>query len=276
MALQNAGGEFDLLLESGDRVHRQEIRAWRSKAYSAAQDRLTLSGKVHLELFTTDLEVTVSYENINEHVVQKTIRLYQNNIPRLFLSMRNSFEPPQAPAAYWSFDQANHPGGPAYGVLGSDVFPAVGYVLNGNQVFGLLTESGWVNGWGRYGYRRSTAGNIPAVAQVDPAILRTATAIERAAGKHFVTLTLGEAYAQTAVTLSEGAAGDAQSKFLGRKGHPYTLIFEFRQVRNLLFELHDPSGAGGLFAGRACGPTYRPTTKRKAGSRQSSNCQIYR
>jgi len=242
LARQNSGGEFDLLLESGDRVDRQEVRAWRAAAYSEADGRLTLTGTTRLGLFATDLEVSVTYENVTAQVIKKTIRLYQNNIPRLFLRLRCSFEPPEAPETYWSFDHASHPGGPAYGVLADDVFPAAGYVLSGNRVFGLLTASGWENGWARYGLRRSAAGNIPAVALVDPALLCTATAAERSAGQDYVALTLGEAYENTLAPLESCGAGNGEYAFLGRREHPYTLILEVRQARTLAFEVRDPRG----------------------------------
>jgi hypothetical protein len=243
LAHQNAsGGEFDLLLESGDRVDRQEVRTWRSTAYTQTEGHLTLTGTIHLELFTTDLNVTVTYENVTDQVIKKTIRLYQNNIPRLFFCLRNSFEPPETPESYWSFDQTNHSGGPAYGVLSRDVFPATGYVLPGNQVFGVLTDSGWENGWARYGYRRSAAGNIPAVTLVDPALLRTATISERANGKHYVALTLGEAYKNTRVPLDTQATVNDEYVFLGRQDHAYTFLVEIRQTRKLTFELYDPCG----------------------------------
>ncbi len=242
VARQNGGGEFDLLLESGDRVDRQEVRAWRAAASSEADGRLILTGTTRLARFTTDLEVTVTYENVTAQLIKKTIRLYQNNIPRLFLRLRCSFEPPEAPETYWSFDHASHPGGPAYGVLADDVFPAAGYVLSGNRVFGLLTASGWENGWARYGLRRSAGGNIPAVALVDPAVLCTATTAERSAGKDSVALTLGEAYENTRVPLESRGAGKGEYAFVGRREHPYTLIVEERQARSLAFEVRDPHG----------------------------------
>jgi hypothetical protein len=244
LARQNSGGEFDLLLESGDHVDRQEVCTWRSTAFTQADGRLILTGTTHLPLFKTDLDVTITYENVTDQVIKKTIRLYQNNIPRLFLCLRNSFEPPEAPESYWSFDHLNHPGGPAYGVLGSDAFPAAGYQLSGNKLFGLLTDSGWENGWGRYSYRRSAAGNIPAVALVDPALLRIATTAERAAGKHFVALTLGEAFGNTRVPLdrSDAENSDREYIFLGRKDHTYTLFLEVYQARSLIFELRDVDG----------------------------------
>lgn len=242
LAYQNGGGEFDLLLESGDRVDRYEIRAWRAAAVSAAGGCLTLTGTTHLDLFSADLQVTITYENVTAQVVKKTIRLVQNNIPRLFLRLRNAFKPPKAPETYWSFDDSSHPGGPVYGTLGGDVFPAAGYVLPGSRVFGLLTASGWENGWGRYGYRRSAGGNIPAIALVDPALLRTATAAERAAGKHYVALTLGESYGNIRVPIDEHSAAQGQSSFLGRQGYAYANHFEVRQARSLVFELFDPQG----------------------------------
>src|SRR5659263_534503 len=116
---------------------RRPPRSTQSRS-SAASDVYKRQGTTRLALFATDLEVSVTYENVTAQVIKKTIRLYQNNIPRLFLRLRCSFEPPEAPETYWSFDHASHPGGPAYGVLADDVFPAAGYVLSGNRVLGLL------------------------------------------------------------------------------------------------------------------------------------------
>ena len=222
----NSGGEFDLLLESGDRVDRQLLSAWKASETHQEGRKLVLSGVAHLPLFTTDLLVTVTYESVTPQVLKKTIRMVQNNIPRLFVSLKNSLEPLEPPVSYWSFDHADHPGGPAYGILTEDVFPAAGFVLGYNRVVGLLTASGWDNGWNRFGWRRSQHGNLPSPLLSDPAILRTATPEDRLRRKHAVSLTLGESYPLHLISIESADDSNAEYTFFGRQGCTYAILIE--------------------------------------------------
>jgi hypothetical protein len=87
------GGEFPLLIESGDRVDREVLPDWKASAGRSTTDRLVLEGTTRLPVFTTDLRVTVTYERINRRVVKKTIGLFQNNIPRLFVMLTDRLVP---------------------------------------------------------------------------------------------------------------------------------------------------------------------------------------
>ena len=223
-----APGEFDLFMQSGDRVDQAEIRSWRALQTHRDGDRLILRGRTRLEQFTTDLDVTICWERINDQVVKKTITLVQNDIPRLFVRLRTSITPAEAPGRYWSFDRIAHDGGPAYGTLTDDVFPAAGFVCPDGLVIGLLTESGWINKWSRPALRRTRHGNVTSVRVTDPALLSTATAAERTQGKHHVSLTLGESWPSAAVPFAHAARG---YEFPGRTGCHYALAFEY-QCRN--------------------------------------------
>lgn len=235
-------GEFTLLVESGDRVDREVLPAWKAAAARAEPGRLVLEGATRLERFTTDLHVSVTYEAVDRRVVKKTIRLLQHNIPRLFVMLSDRLQPAGMPARYWSFDHADHPGGPAYGVLAPDVFPAAGFVLPDGTVVGMLTDSGWENGWSRFGWRRSHLGNLPSPLLSDPALLRTATPEERGAGRHGVTVTFGESYPLHRIALDREDLARGEFAFTGRRGHAYTAVLEARGASSRTLALAGPDG----------------------------------
>ncbi len=228
VARHNDGGEFSLLAESGDRVDREILPCWKASRWQSEAGRLELSGVTRLASFTTDLQVTVTYERLTSRVLKKTIRLCQRNIPRLFVMLGNTLQPLEPPVRYWSFDQPDHPGGPAYGLLAPDAFPAAGFVLAGDRVVGLLTDSGWRNGWNRFGWRRSQIGNFPAPLAADPALLRAATREERASGRHGVSLTLGESYPLSRIALDSEDRAAGAYRFTGRAGRSYVAVLEAR------------------------------------------------
>jgi hypothetical protein len=226
-AHHNDGGELDLLIENGDRADRMNILSWKATEAVEEEGKLILRGKSRLPLFTSDLYVEVSYEQINEKVLKKQIRISQNDIPRLYLLLRNSLEPTSTPRSYWSFDHTEHLGGPAYGILADDVFPAAGFVDDKGIMVGLLTDSGWKNKWSRHAWRRTSNGNTASIQMVDPALLRTATLQERNQGNHHVTLTLGELYGNTRIPLASGNESDRHYRFFGRQGYRYTIALDY-------------------------------------------------
>ncbi|NIK77288.1 hypothetical protein FHS15_002424 [Paenibacillus castaneae] len=228
LARHNCGGELNLLLENGDRADRFEIASWKAEEAIEKEGKLILRGKSRLPLYTTDLDIEVTYEQVTDRVIKKTIRLFQNDIPRLYISLKNSLEPSAAPRSYWSFDQKDHTGGPAYGVLTDDVFPAAGFVDESGIMVGLLTDSGWKNKWSRLAWRRTSHGNTATIQITDPALLRTATQEERSEGKHHVTLTLGELYGNVGIPFEIKEQSDRRCTFFGRRGYRYTLAMECR------------------------------------------------
>ena len=234
-----AAGEFDLFMKSGDRVDQGDVGSWRASQIQSVGRRLILRGRRRLEQFTTELDITVCYERVNDQVVKKTITLVQNDIPRLFVSLRTSVTPAETPRSYWSFDRTTHTGGPAYGTLADDVFPAAGFVCPNGLVMGLLTESGWNNKWSRPALRRTHSGNVMSVRVTDPELLSTATAEERTHGKHHVSLTLGQSWPSAALPFSHTERG---YEFPGRSGCHYTLAFEYQCRNKSQISLRDAEG----------------------------------
>ncbi|WP_438351120.1 hypothetical protein ACP8HI_11000 [Paenibacillus sp. FA6] len=242
LARHNQGGELNILLENGDRADRMEIVSWRAVEALEADGKLILRGKSRLPLYTTDLDVEVIYERVTDHVIKKTIRLYQNDIPRLYISLKNSLEPTSVPRSYWSFDHVEHTGGPAYGVLTDDVFPAAGFVHESGLMVGLLTDSGWNNKWSRHAWRRTSKGNTATIQIADPALLSTATSEERSEGKHHVTLTLGQLYGNVRIPIDNRNEVGGQYSFLGRRGYRYTIAMECRGEYRGPISLRDGNG----------------------------------
>ena len=92
----------------------------------------------------TTVVADVHYEVINQQVIKKTIQLHQADMFTLLYQLTNRLEPEAANAKLWSFDHLDCKGGPLHEYL-----PAAGFrTLSGVSV-GLLTDSGYRNGWSR-------------------------------------------------------------------------------------------------------------------------------
>ncbi len=189
MARHNAGGEFDLWVQNGDRTISVWRVSWRAQEYHFEGEALVLSGSIDFPELTVILRAQVRYEKIGPHILKKTIRLEQGSIPMLYFSLRNTLEPIQPPQHYWTFDHPQSPGGPVF----REPFPAAGFRTADGLTMGLLTDSGWKNKWTRMAWKRApVGGSIPLDAiQPDRGLISLANEADRAEGRHFVALTLG-------------------------------------------------------------------------------------
>ncbi|HZC24203.1 MAG TPA: hypothetical protein VE866_12745, partial [Candidatus Binatia bacterium] len=105
---------------------------------------MLLAGDCQLPNSKATIFAQVEYQVVAPRVVRKQIRLRQADIYDLFCQVTNSLEPFEPPASFWSFDQLNCQGGPL-----REYFPAAGFRSHNNVTVGLLTDSGYRNGWSR-------------------------------------------------------------------------------------------------------------------------------
>ncbi len=143
--VQDTGnGEFSAIFQNVDRSLEDGVQHWRASSCTESGGRLLLAGNCQLPNLKATVFVQVEYQAVAPHVVRKQIRLRQADIYDLLYQVTNSLEPFEPPASFWSFDQINCKGGPL-----REYFPAAGFRSNNNVTVGLLTDSGYRNGWSR-------------------------------------------------------------------------------------------------------------------------------
>lgn len=141
---QNLGdGEFSAIFQNFDRSLEDRVQGWRASSCTEREGRLLLAGNCQLPNLKATVFVQVEYQAVAD-VVRKQIRLRQSDIYDLLYQVTNSLEPFETPASLWSFDQLNCKGGPL-----REYFPAAGFRSKNNVTVGLLTDSGYRNGWSR-------------------------------------------------------------------------------------------------------------------------------
>ena len=144
VARHSGEGEFSAVFHNADRSLEDRVQHWRATWYAESEDRLRLAGDCQLPNLKATIYVEVEYQLVARQVVRKQIRLHQADIYDLFYQVTNSLEPFEPPASFWSFDQLNCKGGPLH-----EYFPAAGFRSDDNVTVGLLTDSGYRNGWNR-------------------------------------------------------------------------------------------------------------------------------
>src|SRR5437588_2877668 len=107
----NHGGEFSALFQNEERSLEDHVADWKAASWTGDAAHLTLDGECKLKNLNTTLFVQVEYQQINQRVVQKKIRLRQADMFLLFYQLCNRMEPLETPAKLWSFDELNWRGG---------------------------------------------------------------------------------------------------------------------------------------------------------------------
>lgn len=190
VATQEKTGELNLVVENEDHSIREIISRWKSTSYVQHENGITLSGIYKLSRLETDLSISVTYEIVNRHVVEKRIDLRQTNLSILYFSINTSLSLNESPSRFWSFDNANNKGGVAH-----ESYPAAGYIIGDSLAVGLLTDAGNRNLWTRNIRRRPSTGGVGfrAIQEICDANLYCIASIDdRKQGNNFVRLTFGE------------------------------------------------------------------------------------
>ncbi len=184
----NDGGEFSAIFQNSDRSLQDQIKNWRADSYEGTADHLLLKGKCELHNLNTTVFAEVQYQVVATHVIRKRIHFHQIDAYDLLFQVSNSLEPSDAPASFWSFDQANCKGGAL-----REYFPAAGFRTNTGITVGLLTDSGYRNQWSRV-IRRDAKPVKPAPQHVpDVHLYDVCRDDDRRQNHFFVKQTFGEA-----------------------------------------------------------------------------------
>lgn len=112
-----------------------------------------MCGTLACDILCTRILIDVTYLRVNDHVVQRTVKLSQSNIPLLFYQVGETLSPAAAPERFWSFDNPNHKGGVIHGT-----YPAAGFITADGTAAGLLTDAGHRNLWTQNVRRRPNPG----------------------------------------------------------------------------------------------------------------------
>ena len=187
IARHSAEGELSAVFHNSDRSLEDRVQDWRASSCAETDDGLRLTGNCQLTNLKTTLFVEVEYRRVAPSVVRKQIRFRQADIYELFYQVTNSLEPIEAPASFWSFDQLNCKGGPLH-----EYFPVAGFRSPGGVTAGLLTDSGYCNGWSRV-IRRDGKPVKPAPRHItDVNLCRVCRETDRTRHRFFVSQTFGE------------------------------------------------------------------------------------
>lgn len=184
--------EFSLKMTNVDGSEPINFPAWTGAAWTGNENKVVLTRDTYLSELDLNLSVTVIYQVINEHVVKKTIRLFQSGMPALFYSLEETSRPATPPSKYVTFEYDDFPGG-----LAHEIFPAAGFVTPDNQLVGFLMDAGYKNHYTRTTRRRFNGhgGGFVGMRKLpDPALISLATKKEREQNEHFIKQTFGEMY----------------------------------------------------------------------------------
>src|SRR5579864_2710694 len=185
---QSGEGEFSAIFQNSDRSLEQRVENWRASSCKCTDDYLLLEDECKLTNLNATVFAQVEYRVVTSKVVRKEIRFRQVDMYELFYQVTNRLEPVEPPASFWSFNQANCRGGPL-----REYFPAAGFRTRADLTLGLLTDSGYRNGWSRI-IRRDGKPTKPAPREIpDVNLYYVCGKAEREKRQFFVKQTFGEA-----------------------------------------------------------------------------------
>jgi hypothetical protein len=204
LARHNGAGEFSGVFQNEDRSVMDRIENWKAHSWSGEGSRITLTGECALKNLSTTAFVEVQYEIRTPQVVEKTVRLRQNDMLLIFYQLSNRLEAQRDCEKLWSFDQTAWRGEAL-----REYFPVAGFRTREGVAVGLLTDSGYKNQWTRM-IRRDGRPVKPAPRRIpDVHLYSGANEKQQSSGEFFVQQTFGQALEQTdniGEALSLGAA----------------------------------------------------------------------
>jgi hypothetical protein len=180
-------GEFSAVFHNSDHSIEDRVDHWRAVSYTESKEGLLLEGNCKLPNLNANILVKMEYKVLTPQIVRKKIRLHQTDMYDLLYQVTNALEPFDPPASFWSFNELNCKGGPLH-----EPFPAAGFRTNDNVTVGLLTDSGYRNGWNRI-IRRDGKPVKPAPHQItDVNLCYVCREDDRNQQHFFVSQTFGE------------------------------------------------------------------------------------
>lgn len=184
--------EFSIKLFNLDGSTTASIGSWKGEKWSGNDSLITLTKNSYVKEFDANLNVTVRYEVVHQHIIKKTIRLFQPSMPDMYYILDETARPAADPLKYTSFEYDSFPGGFVH-----EMFPAVGWVTPDHQVVGFLTDAGYKNQYSRTTRRRFSGrgGGFVGMRKLpDPELFSVATAAERNQHDNYIRQTYGEMY----------------------------------------------------------------------------------
>ena len=184
--------EFSLKAANLDLSETSEIAAWKGAEWTGNENLIKLSKETYLLDFDLNLLITVTYEVINQHVVKKTVDLFQSGIPTLYFTIEETSKPAEEPSKYVTFEHDDFPGG-----FSHEMNPSAGFVTPNTLLVGFLMDAGYKNHYTRTTRRRFNGhgGGFVGMRRLpDPALVEVATLSERENKQHFIKQTFGEMY----------------------------------------------------------------------------------
>jgi len=212
IARHHGGGEFSAVFQNSDRSLEDGVDDWKATKWKGNPGRITLSGEMQLTNLRTTVIADVLYEVINQQVVKKTIQLRQADVFTLLYKLTNRLEPEAVHTHLWSFDHPDCKGGALH-----EYFPAAGFRTQSGITVGLLTDSGYRNGWSRI-IRRDGTPVKPAPASIpDLNLYSLPNVADRERQGAYIQQTFGEATVQLSGKGSRTAI-DLPAPSLWRRG----------------------------------------------------------
>ena len=183
--------EFSLQLFNLD-LSTEAIMEWTGESWSGNEKRITLKRETYIKEFDANLSVNVTYEVINDHVVKKTVELFQPSMPGMYYILKETNKPAEKPQRYVTFEYDSFPGGFVH-----EIFPAAGFITPDNNVVGFLTDAGYKNHYTRNTRRRFSGrgGGFVGLRRLpDVNLFSVATGSEQSLHHDYIRQTFGEMY----------------------------------------------------------------------------------
>lgn len=165
---------------------------WKNQTFVENEKSVVIKKECYVKEFDANLSATVKYEIVNDHVIKKTVELFQPSMPGMFYIFHQTAIPAEKPKRYVTFEYDSFPGG-----LVHEMFPAAGFVTPDNQLVGFLTDAGYKNDYTRNTRRRFSGrgGGFVGLRKLpDPELFAIADPAERAADNDYIRQTFGEMY----------------------------------------------------------------------------------
>ncbi len=183
--------EFSIQLFNLD-LSTEAILEWTGQTWSGNEKRITLKRDSYVKEFDANLSVSVTYEVINDHVIKKTVELFQPSMPGMYYILKETNRPAEKPQRYVTFEYDSFPGGFIH-----EIYPAAGFVTSNNNVVGLLTDAGYKNHYTRNTRRRFSGrgGGFVGMRRLpDVNLFSVATGQEQLLDNDYIRQTFGEMY----------------------------------------------------------------------------------
>ena len=188
--LLNNTEEFSLQLSNLDLSTTADLPHWTGEKWSGNEKMITLSRDLYIPEFDANLSTSVTYEVINDHLLKKTVELFQPSMPGMYYMLQQTARPAETLKRYVSFEYDDFPGGFVH-----EIYPAAGFITPQNDVVGFLTDAGYKNQFTRNTRRRFSGrggGFVGNRRLADVNLFSVATPDEQGENNHFIRQTFGE------------------------------------------------------------------------------------